>query len=129
MIGPEFCTEALKQEIRRQGPKAIKDQLLLAERNREFPAVAEGFRVIDTETVTVVIPELRERLKRGERVTKDQLQSLSVQVWTNRVKTWGIATIEYFGDLKAWTLPYDDFLGIMAGVLPLVDAGENSYVV
>ena len=129
MIAPEFCTEALKQEIRRQGPKAIKDQLLVAERNLQFPCVAEKFRVIDTETVTVVIPELRLRLERGERVTKDELQSLSVQVWTNRVKTWGIATIEYFGDLKVWTLPYDDFLGIMAGVLPLVDAGESSYVV
>ena len=61
-------------------------------------------------------------MERGEKVTRDEIQSGSVQIWQSREMEWNLGEIGYFKEMKKWTLTYNSFLGYMAGVLPLIDA-------
>jgi CRISPR-associated endonuclease/helicase Cas3 len=129
-VSPEFCTEALRREITQEGMPKKKEDILVAERNADFPAVEELFHVITSNTLTAVVDrDLIERLDRGEKVTRDELQGGSIQIWQDRAQEWGATDFEYLSGLKKWTLPYDCFLGYMAGVLPLVDAGQSGFIV
>jgi CRISPR-associated endonuclease/helicase Cas3 len=126
-ISPDFCTEALRREIRQEGMKKVNEDILKAERNADFPTVEKLFRVIASDTVTAVAEEaLVKALERGQKVTSDELQAGSVQIWQSRAHEWNLDDVAYFPGLKKWTLTYDSFLGYMAGVLPLVDADALS---
>jgi len=129
-VSPEFCTEALRREITQEGMPKKKQDILVAERNADFPAVEELFRVITSNTLTAVVdPDLARRLESREKITRDELQGGSVQIWQDRANDWGAADFEYLPGLKKWTLPYDCFLGYMAGVLPLIDGGKFGFIV
>ena len=126
-VGVSSCTEALRREIRRSRLK--KDALLKAERTRNFPEVAELFRVIDSPTLTAVVDEtLQERIESGQRVPSQELQNGSVQIYTSRAREWALREFDHVPGLFAWELGYDPFLGFMAGVLPLIDGGEMGYL-
>lgn len=132
-VSPDFCTEALRREIRQEGMPKKKKDIDIAERNADFPAVERLFRVIDSETVTAVVDEaLLLRLEAYERVTRAELQSASVQIWHSKEQQFGLERLESirgYDDLRRWTLPYDSFLGYMAGVLPLVDSGYDGFII
>ncbi len=129
-MSPEFCTEALRREITQEGMPKKKEEILVAERNADFPTVEELFRVITSNTLTAVVErELIQRLERREKITGDELQAGSVQIWQDRAQEWGVADFEYIPGMKKWTLPYDSFLGYMAGVLPLVDGGQSGLII
>ena len=129
-VAPEFCTEALRREITQEGMRKAKDEILKAERNADFPTVEELFRVITSDTVTAIVESsLIQRLEHGEKVTRDELQAGSVQIWHNRAEDWGLEDVSHIPGLKKWCLPYDRFLGYMAGVLPLVDGGQTGFIV
>jgi hypothetical protein len=129
-VSPESCTEALRREITQEGmPKRMED-ILKAERNADFPMVEELFRVIASNTITAVVDSaLIQRLDRGERVSRDDLQAGSVQIWQDRANDWGAADFELIPGLKKWTLPYDSFLGYMAGVLPVIDGNADGLII
>jgi CRISPR-associated endonuclease/helicase Cas3 len=124
-VAPEFCKEALRREIR--WDNAISDELLRAEsagdaRNADFPRVAELFKVIDSNTVTVVVPnELQEQLRFGRWCGRETLQKHSVQVWGWRVEALGLVEFPKFPGVYGWRLAYDSFLGYMAGLLPTIE--------
>lgn len=127
-IGPRWCTESLRREIRRSRLK--KDKLLKAERTLNFPKVAELFRVIDSPTVTTVVDGfLKEKIESGGSVLSQELQNGSVQIYGSRAQEWGLREFDRKPGLFAWELDYDSFLGFMAGVLPLVDGDTKGYVV
>jgi len=129
-VSAEFCTEALRREIRQEGMPKKKNDILVAERNANFPKVEELFRVIANNTLSAVVDtDLIERLERGQKPTRDQLQAGSVQVWQDRAEEWGVVDFEFAPGLKKWTLPYDRFLGYMAGVLPLIDGGHTGFII
>ncbi len=140
-VSPLFCTEALRREIRQLGPRKVVAEIDKAECSADFPKMEELFRVIAADTVTAVVDrELIKRLDSGERIKKDDLMLGSVQVWSNRVQAWGLREFQgwigrstrafsRYPELLAWTLDYDHFLGYMAGVLPLVDAGQTGFFV
>lgn len=127
-VGVSSCTEALRREIRRSQLK--KSEILKAERGCNFPKVAELFRVIDSPTtVTAVVDRtLKERISSGESVPSIQLQDGSVQIYGTRIQEWGVREFDRVPGLFAWELGYDSFLGFMAGVLPLVDSGEEGFI-
>jgi hypothetical protein len=109
-------------------PKKKKD-ILVAERNADFPMVEELFDVISRNTLTAVVDkELIQKLDRREKISRDELQAGSVQIWQDRARDWGATDFEYVTGLKKWTLSYDCFLGYMAGVLPLIDAGQSALI-
>ena len=127
-VGVSSCTEALRREIRRSRLK--KDELLKAERAKDFPKVAELFRVIDSPTVTAVVDKaLREKIESGQRIPSQELQNGSVQIYTSRARGWALREFDHVPGLFAWELEYDPFLGFMAGVLPLIDGGEMGYII
>ena len=129
-VSPELCTEALRREITQAGISKEKEAILVAERNADFPMVEDLFRVIASNTLTAVVDkDLAERLEHGETVTPDELQSGSVQIWQDRAQDWGIVDFEFLPGLKKWTLPYDSFLGYMAGVLPLIDGSQTGFII
>lgn len=127
-VGVAWCTEALQREIRRSRLK--KDELLKAERARNFPRVAELFRVIDSPTLTAVVYEiLKEKIESGQPLPSQELQNGSVQIYGSRASEWALREFERMPGLFAWELEYDSFLGFMAGVLPLIDGGAEGYIV
>ena len=126
-VGVNSCTEALRREIRRSRLK--KDELLNAERACNFPKVTELFRVIDSPTLTVVVDEmLKDAIESGKRVSSQELQNGSVQIYTSRASEWAVREFDRAPGLFAWELEYNSFLGFMAGVLPLIDGGAKGYV-
>lgn len=118
LISPSLCTEAFHNEIRLHGGKAFAQALLHDENRRRFPKVQEDFKVIPSETRTVVVePELIDKLERHEKVDWQAIQSGSVQIWGNRLDRFGILPFAAYPEIFKWTLKYDSFLGYMAGVL------------
>lgn len=115
-VGPEWCTEALKREILQQYRANLHADLARAELELNFPEVAELFRVIEQETATVVVAaELLEKLERGERVSWQELQQGSVSMYRAKAEKLHLPLAS--PELYRWHLPYDGFLGYMAGVL------------
>jgi hypothetical protein len=88
----------------------------------EWPEVARLYRVIDSDTQTVVVdPNLVKRIEAGERVPWRDLVRGSVQIWRKKVQDLAVRRLDRDGELFYWTGPYDpEFLGYMAGVLPLI---------
>ena len=71
--------------------------------------------MIEADTITVVIhAPLAEQIKRGYGSWQD-IQKYSVSIHKNKKNKWQIRRIAE--DVYQWTLPYDPFLGYMAGVL------------
>lgn len=110
--------------------RQTSQHILKAERNADFPTVEELFRVISSNTLTAVVDRtIIERLEDRQKVTRDDLQGGSVQIWQNRADEWGASDFEFIPGLKKWSLPYDSFLGYMAGVLPLIDGGKDGFII
>jgi hypothetical protein len=129
-VAAEFCTEALRREITQDGMSKACDDILKAERNNDFPAVEELFRVIASNTLTAIVDtDLIARFERGEKISRDDLQNGSVQIWQNRADEWGTSAFEFIPGLRKWLLPYDSFLGYMAGVLPLIESGQTGFII
>jgi hypothetical protein len=129
-VAPEFCTESLRREITQAGTHKTKEEILRAERIVDFPLVEELFRVIASNTVMAVVdPNVIRRIEKREKVSCDELQAGSVQIWQYHAREWGIEEVNTAAGLWKWTLSYDSFLGYMAGVLPLIDGGESGFFV
>lgn len=129
-VKPEACTEALRLEIAEQGnPEQIK-LLFKYEHAKQFPLVAEGFKVIASDTITVLMPgPLLEAIKQGERPDWKALQSHSVQIWANKKIDLGLTELAQIPNLYEWTLTYDDFIGYMAGALEVYAVKSGSTLI
>lgn len=130
MVAPGFCREAMRREVRNLNHgKCEDDPIVKDEAKRKFPDVERQFKVISSNTMTVIVDEdlinrLRDREKRKE-VDFRELQQKAVNIYTSKEKLYGVAPLDGFSDLFYWTLAYDDFLGYMAGVLPLANFSDN----
>jgi hypothetical protein len=119
-ICAESCTEAMRREVRRRGLAEKAEQIAKAERVSDFPTVSELFRVIDSDTVTVVVdPLLAKRLEGWERVTPQELQLGSVQMWKKAVPRDATMPAERFPGVLVWKLGYNAFIGYMRGMLDI----------
>jgi CRISPR-associated endonuclease/helicase Cas3 len=121
-VSPEHCTAALKAEIIQTRRSELNKDLEKAEVTSNFPEVEKLFRVIDTETRTVVISKsLMEGIEKCEPVDWRELQRHSVQLYATKVEGFRLREAPGLRNVFCWDLAYDDFLGYMAGGLPLVD--------
>jgi CRISPR/Cas system-associated endonuclease/helicase Cas3 len=115
-ITPSLCTEALKREIRMAGEELEK--LLRAEQEMRFPQVENEFKVIKSDTRTVIInDDISKRIENFERVEWREIQNNSVQIWGYKLNALEIVEINGKPGVHKWTLAYDVFIGYMAGVL------------
>jgi len=123
----ELCTLAMRKELEEEALGKKAEHIQSAEDKREFPEVAQLYRVIDENTVTAVVhKELADRLKRHESVGALALLKGSVRVRSSNIKRYGMTPIVE-GEIYEWTLKYDsELLGYMAGVLEagLADSGR-----
>jgi len=114
------CLEALRRELNRTDLKPFLEQLRIQENGRNFPAVEELFRVISASTITAVVDsELTERLQNYEAVPFRDLQRGSVQLWLGKEREFQLEEFPQLRGVYRWNLAYDEFLGVMKGVLKL----------
>jgi len=122
-VDPSWCTEALRREIR-ENEALVKtvQELKKAEGAFDYPTVAEGFKVIATDTRTVLVDrDLIDRLQAWGKAEPKDFQALSVQLWAKRIDSLRLEELRRYPGVYAWSLDYDDFLGIMAGILTYED--------
>jgi CRISPR-associated endonuclease/helicase Cas3 len=126
-VGPLYSTEAIRREVQRETIKKRSDQLKDRESKLDYPQVSKLCRVIESDTRTVVIDQqIVEALERREKVSSSDLVKHSVQIWATKLKALPIKPVRGSDELLAWAGPYDaDFLGYMAGVIPLLQGQES----
>lgn len=117
-VASDACTEALKLEVRESVESGDVDALFKMESAMKFPSVAATFKVIASDTVTVLTPgSLLAAIQNGKHPDWKSLQQHCVQIWATKKVDFGLAPIDAFPGLFAWSLAYDDFIGYMAGAL------------
>jgi CRISPR-associated endonuclease/helicase Cas3 len=129
-VGPEWCTEAMRREIRQEGLRGVAGEILKAEQARQFPQVTEKFVVIGADTITAVVePGLAAKLRAREKVRAGDLQLGSVQIWRHHEAEYALEQVAGYPGLYCWKLAYDGFLGYMAGVLKMVDHKQHGTII
>lgn len=114
-ISPELGTKSIKDELRRQTVSDDAQCLLEAETFFRFPEVQENFRVIDDDTVLVVADSvLKEQLRYGGCDWK-AIQQKAISVRRYKVEQLHLQPL--IEGVYDWNLGYDNFLGIMRGIL------------
>jgi CRISPR-associated endonuclease/helicase Cas3 len=132
-VDPSQCTEALRRELNSGlgQTETLAQVILQAEREADYPEVAKLCRLITADTRTVLVnPGL---IARFEARKHDQFPSArevlkhSVQIWSSRLDAGKIPVkpIGFDDELWAWIGAYDNFLGYMAGMMPLLNAREK----
>jgi hypothetical protein len=93
--------------------------------------VADGFRIITSDTRTVVVDKkLVERVENREPVPWPEIMRNSVQLWSNRIKNLGMEPVHPGSDLYVWNNLYDPLLlGVMRGILPLVISNQGKELI
>jgi len=123
-ISPDLCTDALRREIRLAG--SFTGNLLQWETGMRFPRIEEHFRVIATDTYTVVINENTVwKMENHYPLTWRDIQNTSVQIWGYRLKGLQVPEISGHPGIYKWVYHYDDFIGYMAGVLRMTNDPNN----
>jgi CRISPR-associated endonuclease/helicase Cas3 len=123
LIGPEHCREALRRELNlgaHHGGEGLGLSICTNDAAYEFRDVQNRFRLIASETVTVIVDaSTLEHLRAGYILPQRVLQETSVQIWSSRLDRDPIVPVEGWPQLYAWQGCYDDFLGYLA------EAGAN----
>jgi len=129
-LGPQHCTEALQRELNASfgEPESLAARIMAAERDEDYPQVAQDCRLITADTRTVLVSqELIARFLTFDAQqfpTPRQVMRHSVQVWENKLRDLPVTRSLGFGEELVGIQPgcYDSFLGYMKGVLPLLAA-------
>ncbi|MDP1613487.1 MAG: DEAD/DEAH box helicase family protein [Sulfuritalea sp.] len=117
-VAAAYCTNALRREVREQSNHGLIASLFQAERAKAYPAVADNFKVIDSETITTLVPgPALDLIRQGQRPDWNTLQMHCVQIWANRKLDFALTEIPAYPGLFAWNLDYDDFIGYMRGAI------------
>jgi CRISPR-associated endonuclease Cas3-HD len=120
-ITPELSTESISDEINEKGVSSTFKKLLDCEQSLRFPEVDKLFKVIDTDTRLVIINnKIADAIKNHDKVSWQDIQNHSVRVYGYNLDKYDIQ--EILSEVYYWTLAYDNFLGIMAGALPVIKA-------
>ncbi|MDA1277673.1 MAG: hypothetical protein O2960_27050 [Verrucomicrobia bacterium] len=105
------------------------EEIFQAEKDADYPQVAKLCRIIDAATYTVVVEkELIQRLENPDRSqwpNSREVMPGSVQLWIGKEREFALPELRGLPGVFRWNLNYDAFLGYMAGVLPLLKAGQE----
>lgn len=115
-ITPELSTKSIRDELVRGKDQGEEIKSLIDdEMFSNFKKVNDRFCVIESDTVLVIV-EARdvEKIKNGHGNWRE-VQKYSVSIRQSNLKRWEVKPIAE--GIYRWTLPYDPFLGYMAGVL------------
>lgn len=124
-----YCTEALQREINSGVGETEKlaENILQHEKDADYPEVAKLCRLITADTQTVLVNQdliARFELRDPERFPNaKEVMLSSVQIWKSRLPDLDPKPVGFGGELLALRPEqYDDFLGYMKGLLPLLQA-------
>ena len=122
-VSAELCTDALRRELKLDPrSEGLLVKISTAEISFNFPEVENRFKIINADTRTVIIDnDLIRRIESFESVDWREVQKHSVQVWGYRIDELHIPELNGRPGIYAWHLAYSPFLGIMEGILELVD--------
>jgi CRISPR-associated endonuclease/helicase Cas3 len=131
-ISLDFCTEALRREIRQKNTGGAKDNVIVqAEKKADYPTVADLFKVIqDERAFTVVVDErLKERLEKGKKPTRKDIQTLTVRMRKDQIEALRLPRIRGYEDLfLCYPEYYDDFVGYMRGILQVISVLQEGSI-
>ena len=114
-IGPELSTEAIANEIRQHGLERVYKKLLVHECNMDFQSLSDGFTVVESNTkLTVFDKDIVDQIK-SDKINWQYLQKYSTHISYSKLKAYN--ALEIVGGIYHWNLPYDDFIGYMAGII------------
>jgi len=119
----DIATAAVSRELEAINPSPRLKEISLAERDNDYPKVAELCRVIQSDTMLVLADEnMAKKLKKGVPIDKRTLIDNSIQIWGSKLKTLGLESfISKSGHLElhlASEASYDEILlGLGKGVL------------
>jgi CRISPR/Cas system-associated endonuclease/helicase Cas3 len=116
-ITPELSTQSIQKEIREKGVSSVFEKLLSKEKDNRFPRIEEEFKVISSDTRLVLVDA--KKIERYEKNAWQEIQRKSVQIYSCKLPEYAVEEIT--NGLYRWVLPYDSFLGIMRGVLPILE--------
>ena len=121
-ISPALSTKSIEEELTRNDVALMAlDKLAKDEDSGQFKSVCDEFKVIEDRTVTALADQVMLSLIREGKSDWRQLQLRSFSIPLHRVSEWKMCEIAK--GMYQWTLPYDSFLGYMAGVLPILYNG------
>jgi CRISPR-associated endonuclease/helicase Cas3 len=128
-ISPSLCTKAFLMELK-EG-LSFREKISHAEQKLGFETVEKEFKVIDSETVSVLIDkELVERVKNYEAVSWKEIQNSSVQIWSNKIDKNKLKLEEIRPEIFAWSYDYDnELIGYMAGILDIEELSKEGYAI
>lgn len=115
----KVCLLAMQAEFREHAKGEAKKLIEWEEDIKDYPEVAKNFKVINTDTVTVVVnADLSDRLRKHGKVDPREVQRNSVQMSSHKIKLYDLCCL--YDDLyclkKDWE--YDPgFLGYMKEVM------------
>ena len=122
----ELSTIALRKEYSRISKKEeLRDLLFSEEEKCNFQQVSELFKVINSNTATVIVDkEIVKKLDLKIPVNWNKIQEKSVQLWMYKIDKLKLRPIKNCENDKIYSwidsYQYDpDFLGIMEGILTL----------
>lgn len=119
-----LCTKAIRKEFSRFPEKKDHSiELFQNESNCNFQMIDENYKVIKSDTYTVIVDaELVEKMEAGVPVSWQSIQENSVQLWVNRINKLNLKAVKgcLQDNIYSWTDTYEydpNFLGIMAGII------------
>ena len=123
-ISPALCTQAIIAELNRQSENQLP--LLKEELKQNYQEVGQNFNVIESDTVLVIADaDLKYRIRCGKCEWRE-IQRKAIPMRLYLIKKLSLQKLTYSEDdkdcLYDWNLPYDTFLGTMAGVLEFLQS-------
>lgn len=124
MDSSELCSRAIRKELSRFPAKKTKSDLLLSEEKKQgFQKISTDYKIIDSDTATVIIDaRLIEKLEHGFPVNWQDLQNSSVQLWMRKIAKLNLQPIANCSqdNIFSWIDVYEydpNFLGIMPDLI------------
>ncbi len=112
----DLCTTALHAELN-ETPIDLR-KIEESEKKKNYPEVSQLYKVIEDESVTVLVEPTLSRFETGESLRSADIVRGSVRIRKNAAKKLSLRALYGSEELYAWTLAYDPaFLGYMDGVL------------
>ena len=120
-ISPELSTQSILDEIHQYDCILQKaERLLEEEESCSFADVCKNFKVIDEDTVPVIVDtDLLEKIQ-NKTANWNDVQMGSISIRRSCLEKWKVQEIAPGKGLYRWTLGYDAFIGYMKGVLEMV---------
>lgn len=116
-IKPELSTDSIIQELRLYSQMHQTANLPEHENMCSFKTIAHYYKVIDSNTKTVIVDEKLAQKLLFKQFDWRELQKNALQISAYKLDMYHAKHL--IDNIYQWTLSYDDFLGYMAGVIEL----------